>query len=166
MHFSLPIRFGLIVGLLMFVAQLLPAQNAREAALRFLRNNPPQFGLSAGDVADVRVTDEYTTQHNGVTHVWLQQQYNGIPVFNALFGLHQLPGGEIVHAGHRFEANLSARINTTAPSLSAYKALEMAMAHLGFSGFAMPSLRQKINDRNFVFEGGAVSKSAIPVSIC
>ncbi len=166
MRFLLPIRFGLLAGLFLFAAQVLPAQNVHEAALRFLRADPAKFGLSADDVADVRVTDEYTTQHNGVTHVWLQQQYNGIPVFNALFGLHQLPGGEIAHVGHRFEAGLAGRINTTAPSLSAYKALELAMAHLGFSGFAVPSLRQKVNDRNFIFEGGAISKSAIPVSIC
>ncbi len=166
MRFFLPTRFGLIVSLLICAAQVLSAQSARENALRFLRDHPTKFGLSAADVADVRVTDEYTTQHNGVTHVWLQQQYDGIPVFNALFGLHQLPSGEIVHAGHRFEANLQQRVNTTAPSLSAYKALEIAMANLGFSGFAVPSLRQKINDRNFVFEGGAISKTAIPVSIC
>ena len=166
MQFSLPIRFGLLAGLLIFAAQLLPAQSAHETALRFLRADPAKFGLSAADVADVRVTDEYKTKHNGVTHVWVQQQYAGIPVFNALFGLHQLPGGEIVHLSHRFEADLQARINTTAPSLSAYKALEMAMANLGFSGFALPGLRQKINDRNWVFEGGAISRSPIPMSAC
>ena len=42
------------------------------------------MGLSAQDVADVRVTDEYRSKHNGITHVWLQQQHAGIPVFNAL----------------------------------------------------------------------------------
>ena len=86
MNFSFTMRLGLLAGLFLFVAQVLPAQNSRETALRFLRDHPTQFGLTAADVADVRVTDEYVTRHNGVTHVWLQQQYAGIPVFNALFG--------------------------------------------------------------------------------
>ena len=42
----------------------------------------------------------------------------------------------------------------------------MAMANLGFTGFTTPSLREKINDRNFIFQGGAISKTDIPVSIC
>ena len=166
MNFSFTMRLGLLAGLFLFIAQVLPAQNSRETALRFLRDHPAQFGLTAADVADVRVTDEYLTRHNGVTHVWMQQQYVGIPVFNALFGLHVLPGGEVVHLGHRFVGGLADRVNTTAPSLSIYKAVEMAMKDLGFAGFAVPSVRQKINDRNWIFAGGAISRADIPVSAC
>ncbi len=159
-------RFGLLVGLFLFVAHILPAQTSRETALGFLRDHPAQFGLSTADVADLRVTDEFITRHNGVTHVWLQQQYAGIPVFNALIGLHVLPSKEVVHVGHRFVADLQKRVNTTAPSLSAYKALELAMNDLGFAGFSVPGVRQKINERNFLFNGGAISRADIPVSSC
>ncbi|MEO6038960.1 MAG: M36 family metallopeptidase, partial [Saprospiraceae bacterium] len=166
MNLSFSMRFGLLVSLFLFAASLLPAQSPRETALGFLRLNPAKFGLSATDVADLHITDEYVTRHNGVTHVWVQQQYVGIPVFNALFGLHLLPNGEIAHLGHRFVAGLPGRVNTTAPSLNAAKALEMAMMDLGFAGFDVPSLRQKINDRNWIFQGGAISRADIPVSAC
>jgi uncharacterized repeat protein (TIGR01451 family) len=147
----------------------LPAQEVRtprETALRFLQENPAKFGLAPQDVADVRVTKMYSSKHNGLTHVWLNQQHQGIPVYNGLFGLHVRPDGQVRHLQHRFVANLAARVNTTAPSLSAYKALEMSMLHLGFQGFSTPSLRQKINDQNWVFEGGAISRSDIPVHAC
>ena len=166
MHLLFSMRFGLLASLFLFIAHLLPAQSVRESALGFLRDNPAKFGLGSADVADLRVTDEYVTRHNGVTHVWVQQQYAGIPVFNGLFGLHRLPSGEIAHLGHRFVAGLAERVNTTAPSLNADKALELAMADLGFAGFAVPGVRQKINVRNWVFEGGAVSRADIPVSAC
>ena len=166
MNLSFTMRFGLLAGLFLFVAHCLPAQTSRETALGFLREHPAKFGLSAADVADLHVTDEYVTRHNGVTHVWVQQQYAGIPVFNALFGLHVLPNKEVATVGHRFVTDLQAHVNTTAPSLSAYKALEMAMNDLGFTGFSVPTLRQKINERNFVFAGGAVSRADIPVSAC
>ncbi|MCW5920853.1 MAG: T9SS-dependent M36 family metallopeptidase [Saprospiraceae bacterium] len=162
-------RLWLAVALVLFVANATQAQTAdrpRETAIRFLQENPAQFGLTKADVSDLKVTDEYLSKHNGVTHVWVQQQHKGIPLFNGLFGLHVKPDGSVLTLGHRFVPELSAKVNTILPSLSASKAVEMAFANLGFTGFQAPALRQKINDRNFVFDGGAVSKSEIPVSAC
>ena len=162
-------RLWLPVYAVLFMANTVAAQSVqtpRQTALRFLQENPAAFGLSAADVSDIRVTDEYLTKHNGITHVWVQQQYAGIPVFNGLFGLHVKPDGKVAYLAHRFVPDIAARANTTLPSLSASKALEMAMANLGFSGFPVPSVRQKVNERNWIFEGGAVSKTDIPVSIC
>lgn len=139
---------------------------AEEKALRFVRENALQLNLEPADVADLRVSDAYRSSHNGVWHIWLQQQHQGIPVHNALFGIHIAPNGQVYHLGHRFTPELSKRVNTAIPSLSARRALEQCMAHLGFKGFATPALRQKINERNWVFEGGAISRSDIPVNIC
>ncbi|MDX1912195.1 MAG: M36 family metallopeptidase [Saprospiraceae bacterium] len=161
-------RLWLLLGLLALGAASLSAQqsNPRETALRFLQDAPTQFELSKNDVSDVKVIREYATKHNGLTHVWVQQQHRGIPVFNGLFGLHVKPNGEVLHLGHRFVNNLGERVNTELPSLGAAKALEMAMHSLGFTGFPVPALRSKINEQNLVFEGGAISKEDIPVSAC
>ena len=163
------LRLWFAATLFLIFANTLPAQTERlprETALRFLQENPSKFGLKPSDVADVRVTDEYLSKNTGITHVWVQQQHLGIPVFNGLFGLHVKPDGSVAHLAHRFVPDLAAKINTTLPSISASAAVEMAFANLGFTGFPAPSLRQKINERNFMFEGGAVSKREIPVSAC
>jgi extracellular elastinolytic metalloproteinase len=158
---------GLILISFTFSAEAqTPGASARETALRFLQTQPGTFGLQPSDVGDVRVTDEYVSKNNGLTHVWVQQQYAGIPVYNALFGLHVRPDGQVFHQAHRFVADLKTKINVTAPSLSAAQAVEMAKLHLGFEGFATPGVQQKINDRNWIFEGGAISKSPIPVNAC
>lgn len=159
-------RLWLLTCLFAFVSSGVWAQNrsARENALLFLQENPAKFELTPNDVSDVKVVREYRTEHNGITHVWVQQQYHGIPVFNGLFGLHVKPNGEVVHLGHRFVNQLDHRINLTLPSVSASKALEMAMANLGFNGFTVPALRSKANEQNLVFEGGAISRKEIPVS--
>lgn len=142
------------------------SRDAREKALSYLQQQFTSLGLTQQDVSDTRVTDEYVSKNNGVTHVWVQQQNQGIPVFNALIGLHVTKDGKVYQAGHRFVNDLQHKVNTALPSMSAYKALEMAMANLGFTGFAVPSLRTKINERNWVFQGGAISKQDIPVSAC
>ncbi len=139
---------------------------ARETALQFLRENPARFGLSAADVADVRVTDEYVSKNNGVTHVWVQQQYQGIPVYNGLFGLHVKPDGGVVHLAHRFVPGLGGKVNTTMPSLGANQALQLALNNIGLNGKPMPSLKYRANGHNMVFEAGEVAKRDIPVSIC
>ncbi len=142
------------------------SRTARENALAYLQGQYNALNLTQQDVADIRVTDEYVTKHNGVTHVWVQQQQQGIPVFNALIGLTVTPDGKVYHVGHRFVHDLQRMANTTLPSLSASKALEMAMANIGFNGFPVPPLRNKVNERNWVFQGGSISKSDIPVSAC
>lgn len=157
------LRLGTMLSLLL-VASLAFSQEARDKALRFLRENPARFNLSPADVADVKIIREYTSEHNGITHVWFQQQHLGIPLYNGLFALYVTKSGEVLHRGHRFQPDLGRKVNTTMPSLSARQALEIAVNELGFSGFSIPALKTKTNDRNLIFEGGAISRSDIPVS--
>ncbi len=138
---------------------------AQEMALRFLRAQPEQFHLTHQDVADVRISDAYVSKHNRVAHIWVQQQHAGIPVYNALFGLH-VRDGQVYHLGHRFVPELAQRINTTLPSLGAARALELALLHLGFTAADMPRLKRKVSDRSWVFDAGKVSRQEIPVDIC
>ena len=152
---------GLVVS-----AQAQDLEQAKETALRFLQNNPEQFNLTRQDVSDVRITDAYVSRHNGVQHIWVQQQHAGIPVYNALFGLHVKPDGSVLHLGHRFLPDLSRQVNTVLPSLGAARALEIAVTHLGFSPDLTPAVSRKINDRNWVFEAGKVSRTEIPVEAC
>lgn len=151
-----------------FISTPLSAQqrNAREIAIQFLRENPAQFGLTSPDVAALRVTDEYTSKHNGVTHVWLQQEHASIPVYNGLVGLHVIPGGSVKYVSHRFVPQIAQKINTTLPSLTATQALEMAIRHLQLNGIDVPRIHQKVNDKVFIFEKGNLSRSEIQVSAC
>ena len=142
------------------------ALSPQEVAQQYLVANVKALGLTADDIREVMVTDKYQTKHNQVTHVWFMQRYQGIPVFNGLLGLHIAPNGKVYHLSHRFVPELASKVNTTLPSLGGDQALMMAMHHLGFTGFDQPSLKQKIDQRFLVFEGGAISKSDIPVSAC
>lgn len=160
-------RFYLLL-LVVFLTQNIQAQqqSAREKALIFLRETPAQFNLSPADVSAVSVTDEYVSTPSNVTHVWLQQEYNGLPVYNALMGLHVKPNGQIRYVSHRFIAGLGEKINTKLPSLSAGQALQMAMNQLDIPDRTLPRLKEKTNEQNMVFDKGTVSKTDIPVNAC
>ena len=50
-------------------------------ALSHVRANTSDLGVTSADVADLFVTSQYTSRHNGVTHVNLNQRFRGLEVF-------------------------------------------------------------------------------------
>jgi extracellular elastinolytic metalloproteinase len=84
--------------------------------------------LGADDVADVAITDEYTSEHNGVTHVYLRQRHDGLEVLGAEATVN-VQDGEVLHAGHRFIDGLAANASGV-KVLSADAALTVAALHV------------------------------------
>jgi hypothetical protein len=73
-----------------------------DVGLDFMRGNAPQFGLSSGDLNHFVVANQYTTQHNGLTHVYLQQTFNGLPVADAHINFSISPHGQVLAASSSF----------------------------------------------------------------
>lgn len=45
-------------------------------------------GFTPTDVEQIIITNQYTSKHNGVTHVYFRQKYQGIEVFNGVGSIH------------------------------------------------------------------------------
>lgn len=86
------------------------------------------MGLEEADIADVVVTDIYSSEHNGVTHVYLQQRHNGIGVAGATMTVNITADGRVAQIGHRFLSGLSARVVKEAPLLAPADAAAAARA--------------------------------------
>ncbi len=54
--------------------------DALDLVLNYVRKNRTSLGLQQTDLEDVKVTNRYTTEHNGVTHIYLSQHLAGIEV--------------------------------------------------------------------------------------
>jgi extracellular elastinolytic metalloproteinase len=100
-------------------------------ALNYLKENAKNWQLSKTDIAEAAVQQVYSTDHNGVTHVWLIQRRDGIEVFNGLVNVNILPSGEVVFAGNRFVSNLTT--NSAQPTISAGDAIAAIATHLGMT---------------------------------
>ncbi len=105
-------------------------QNPLETALKHLEKNHERFDLTEGDVQDLIVRDNYTSKHNGVQHIYLQQQHKGIPVHNAIVNINVTESGKVLNTGNRFVNHLTKKINTDLPTLSASQAVQAAARHL------------------------------------
>ncbi len=109
-----------------------PADGAPlDIALGYLDANKAELGLTAGDLADFAVSDQYTTEHNGVTHVYLQQRLNGVEVVNGLFNVNVMPDGRILNFGNRFVGGLADAVNTQSAAIEHEDAIVSAARHLG-----------------------------------
>lgn len=156
--------------LLMFCFALLTAmafsQTNSELALNFMRSQPQEFGLSADDVKDLKVTNETYFKPAGLTNIYIQQRYLGIPIHNALFSVH-IKDGQIASWSNRFCQDITAKVGSSEPVLTQGQALLRAAEHLGYAPPA--SMRMMENkggsQKEVVYEKSNLSLEDIPVRL-
>ena len=68
-------------------AQKTALESARTTALHYLQTHPEALGLEAADVAELRITDAYASDHNGLTHVWVLSSHSPKPIFWIIWSL-------------------------------------------------------------------------------
>jgi extracellular elastinolytic metalloproteinase len=151
-----------------------PAEGSpRDIALRYVQENWETLGLTKADVAGMVLKDEYKTRHNGITHLYFQQQLDGLEVVNALLGVNVDRQGRIVGLHSRFVPNLENAVKLRKPAIEAGEALERATSHLDLppaSGEPPRKLRwdaaSAAASKEVVFSGSYVSQDEIPMKLC
>lgn len=154
---ALPVAFGntTAVG---------AADDPAQIAIDYVRANAAGWGLTPEDVAEIRVTDEYESDHNRVTHVYLRQQRGGIDVAQANMSVNIDRKGNVVFVGNRF-VNLPPPTGTAA--LTAPEAASSAAQELGLEttkDIRVLESPRGVQRRTEVSNGG-VSTRAIPARL-
>ena len=76
-----------------------PAQGGDSAdAIDYLEESSAKLGVTRADVADVFVTSKYTSSHSGITHVNLNQRFQGLEVFGGNATVNIAADGEVIFA--------------------------------------------------------------------
>jgi len=144
-----------------------PELIAYQAAMDHVREQLPQLGLSADDIADLRISDLYTSKHNGVTHVYLHQHANGIEIHNALININVMPDGSILHSGNRAYGMLAKHGLDADPTVSARQAVELAAEAAGLTLLEpLDVVTAPAGDnRAVVFSDGGIALEPIPARL-
>ncbi|PZG19955.1 metalloprotease [Micromonospora craterilacus] len=121
-------------------------------AINYLRANPVQYGVTAGDLSDLAILSKYTSRHNGVTHVNLAQRHENLEVFGATATVNIAKDGSVIFVGDTLESGLS-KNGSGAASLDAVEAVEAAADALDL---AAPK-----NSRVMSRAGGAAQKTVV-----
>jgi PKD repeat protein len=131
----------------------------------YLQNMPDKGNWSATDLADLRFTDVYTDEQTGITHAYVQQQHNGIPVYNGISAV-AFKNNTIVHAAPVLIANLVSKVNAVKPELSPVDAIIAAFNHLNVAVNGLPDFERYDADKKvFYYQWSRFAKSAIAVQM-
>ena len=129
MGFRIVALVGALVVLLALTVAPVAAQSEErspeaEIAIAHLANE-----FSAADLEGITVTDEYTSDHNGVTHVYLRQARDGVPVVGAEATVN-VKDKVVVYSGNRFIHDIADSASGS-PVLTPQVAVTKAVADAG-----------------------------------
>ncbi len=124
-------KYYILFAYIVFTLNLSHAQQYSVSQVKqFYSARQDEFKLNNADLNDFVITDQYTDQHNGVTHIYMRQRVNGIEIFDANSNMHIDKNGRVVSINNSFVSNAKEKITSTSPSLSAQTALSNAATHV------------------------------------
>ncbi len=151
------------LAFLLLWAITLPAQKPAsvEIARQYLQQQSTQWKMDLEDLAELQLTDHYLGS-NGIEHLYFQQHYQGIPIYQAIASVSISANGTIFSPGEtRFHAQLKHKINKRSAKWTAQDALAAVLPKASI----IPSIKQQNGNRDFLFSADQVAAEDIPVRL-
>lgn len=158
------LRF-IMIGSLIGLGSLL-GQNPETSVLTYLQKQHKQLGLTQQDVQSVLITDHYSSKHNGVQHVYFQQNLGGVGIHRAVGNANYDRSGKLLSFHQAFLLDAASRVHLQQPSLSAAQAVQAAAQELGIQvqelqGNLDPGQASGSVDQHTVFKPSGISQRTI-----
>ncbi|MGJ8548915.1 T9SS-dependent M36 family metallopeptidase [Winogradskyella wichelsiae] len=85
--------------------------------VNYLKDKKTDFDFKDKDLENPVINNEYYSENTEVTHVYLNQTYQGFRLFNVVSSI-AIKDGEIFYYANRFLNNISSKVNSTTPNFS------------------------------------------------
>ena len=154
----------ILLGALMLILKVSGQAQTTEAiqtARQYLGNHQQAWQLETDDIAQMRVSDAYTSAHNGVTHVYMVQQHNGIDVDDATYNVN-IQDGEVLIAFEHMVRDVASRVSGDV-QISPTQAIAKVVNHYGEEVRGPIQVKEQKGEHAAVFYGGAHSHIDMPV---
>ena len=134
-----------------------PYQNIINTYLSVEREN---LNLLETDYQDIQINNEVFSKSTRITHLYLNQRYQGIPVYNAISNV-GIKDNNIFNFKANFISDISNKVNVVSPVLNPEEAITAAANHFGINNLNT----QLISEENgtFTYTSSISSRSNIPV---
>ena len=156
-------RYLLPLVLLSLHLTVFAQSNKKSVAYSYLNNNKEKLGLTVSDINDALISDMYQSKHNGVTHIYFNQAYKGIPVNNAIFTINVKKDDEVLFHHNGFIQDLQGKINTSKSQFNAVDALEATALAMNLSHSGHFKLLKSNDKGELVFDRTDFSDDVIRV---
>ncbi|MBZ9652301.1 T9SS-dependent M36 family metallopeptidase [Psychroflexus montanilacus] len=155
----------LLLILFMFGSfSFLNAQNEIQLVKNYLEQKQSEHQLSTSDFSDIVMNSKHTSKSIGADLVYVQQSFNGIPIFNAI-GSFAIRDNDVKYAKYNFESDLTSRISSQNPSLSPTEALNAASTQLGIGQPGQVTVVKSNSANELTLSESGISIDEIPVRL-
>jgi Ca2+-binding RTX toxin-like protein len=142
----------------------------QQVALSYLAGQAPALGLTPADIAQARITDQYTDPGTGTTYIYLRQTHNGLDVSNANMNISLTFDNRVINVGGGFVPGLTSPVYASiaaAPAITAWQALQGAATGLGLNLASSPAVAHLLGgvDRSTVLQAPEVSLDLVPARL-
>ena len=146
--------------------------NEKQAAQLLVQQNAQSLGLSQNDIQNSVVRESYIIPSSNIRMVYLQQTYQGIPVYNRMHVLAFKDGLLASNAGDRFiSPDVKSRNASASPNISAANAVQASLTALqvkNAAGINVPFVpvlngKARFGTMNFSLEGVTAELMWFPV---
>ncbi|HUR32072.1 MAG TPA: M36 family metallopeptidase [Saprospiraceae bacterium] len=132
-------------------------------AYEYLKNNN---GLDQKAIGELKIKDQYRTDHNNVEHVYLVQSFHGIEILGASLNLAFLPDGRVLGSDHKLTILDGLTFPSENPKINAPQAISITGKELGIISRSVPDLVRYTNSGLPVYSKEDISHQDIPASLC
>ncbi|MBE9489842.1 MAG: M36 family metallopeptidase, partial [Bacteroidetes bacterium] len=151
--------------LLMFIsAGFAFGQDYTGAINSYLNSNQTLLGLQSQDFEDIAVANHSYSNSMELENVYVIQRYQGIEIFNSNSSF-AIKEGSVIYSSLSFSENITQKVNTTSPSISALTAIGKAAQELNINNPSNLELLETISENSFVYSNGSISLENIPVKL-
>lgn len=157
----------LLIGFLPIISFSQSLQDKSTSLLQqHILNNVETYGLSSLDLQNTRVSDLYTSSHNGVTHMYLTQTYAGIDLHEAVLSA-SIWKGKVVSLSHRFVPGVASEGLSVTPIVSQEEAINAAADFLDLTDYASIILEERATGASSLtrYLVPGLSNQTIPVNL-
>ncbi len=156
-----------LLALLFFMPGLIQGQNQGtiDIAIKHYQEQRADYDLTEQDISNYRISDNYSSRHNGVTHIYLQQQYENISVIPAISNFNILANGEVLSMNNRFIRDLATKVNTTTPSITPEEAIASVIDYFDVITDGTIELERKTSEKEYIFKKEGLALEDIKVRL-
>ena len=155
-------RFTFVLFIFTFFS--INGQNHLDLIHQFILNHSKEHNWTPRDISNLIVTDESYSKRSKVTHIYINQSYEGIEILNS-GGNFAVKNNEIIYSNLQVISALDSKINTTQYKVNAQQAIDYALSEIGIMNKKELALISTIKKDKYLYSKGDVSIENIPVEL-
>jgi len=153
----------LFFGINSALAQNTPESPNKTIATNWLNNYYQKYNLTSSDIEDLVVTNDYYSKVSDLHHLYLNQSYQGIKIYNAVSSV-AIRNNAVINFANAFVADIANKVNTVTPVKTPLQAVQAVSQTYGLGALNNVQLINNSNN-SYTFSKGDISKTEIPVEL-